>query len=211
MRAVRPTPEPYHLCPMNAPDQRHENTSAHDAAAPPRVCIVVSRYNTTVTGNLRSAAISAYESRFGGDAGAFLGIVEAPGAFELTAIATAAVECGAYDGVVTLGCVIRGETDHDRYISQAVASGLTSLTVQTGIPVAFGVITANTPAQALARAGGPDGAGPGNKGTEAMDALLDAIDAMRHVYDSADRGRPASFETSRSSTDKAAAIAGRSM
>jgi 6,7-dimethyl-8-ribityllumazine synthase len=134
-----------------------------------------------------------------------LGIVEAPGAFELTAIAAAAIDSGAFDGVVTLGCVIRGETDHDRYISQAVANGLTTLTIQTGVPVAFGVITANTPGQALARAGGEKG----NKGAEAMDALLDAIDAMRHLYDAAADAEPASFAVSRTSPDKAA-TAGRS-
>ncbi len=169
-------------------------------AGPPRVCLVVSRYNDSVTGPLRAAAIGAFRDRFGEGADTHLGVVEAPGAFELVAIATAAVESGAYDGVVTLGCVIRGETDHDRYISQAVASGLAALTVQTGIPVAFGVITANTPAQAAARAGGDKG----NKGAEAMDALLDAIDAMRHVYDTAADGGVAGFSLTRSSTDKAA-------
>lgn len=176
--------------------------SQDDHAKPglPRVCIIVSRYNETVTGPMRTAAVAAFRARFPATADSVLGIVEAPGAFELTALASAAIDSGAYDGVVTLGCVIRGETDHDRYISQAIAAGLTNLTVQTGIPVAFGVITANTPEQALARAGGAKG----NKGAEAMDALLDTIDAMHHLYDSAADSTPADFVISRPSTDKAA-------
>lgn len=178
---------------------------SHAGQPAPRVCIVVSRYNDSVTGPMRDAAEAAYRARYAGADRVSLGVVEAPGAFELTSIASAAIDSGAYDGVVTLGCVIRGETDHDRYISQAVATGLTNLTIQTGVPVAFGVITANTPEQALARAGGEKG----NKGAEAMDALLDAIEAMRHVYDAAADGVPASFTVSRSSTDKAA-TAGRS-
>lgn len=154
---------------------------------------------------MRTAAVAAFRARYPTDAGSVLGVVEAPGAFELTALASAAIDSGAYDGVVTLGCVIRGETDHDRYISQAIAAGLTNLIIQTGIPVAFGVITANTPEQALARAGGEKG----NKGAEAMDALLDTIDAMQHLYDSAADSTPADFVISRPSTDKAASL-GRS-
>ena len=175
-------------------------TSNEIEQVPPRVCVLASRYNESVTGPMRQAAIDAYTARFGRATADSLGVVDAPGAFELVALATAAIESGAYDGVVALGCVIRGETDHDRYISQAVANGLAALTTQTGIPVAFGVITANTPEQAAARAGGAKG----NKGAEAMDALLDAIDGMRRLYDAAADGVPARFSLSTNPTDKAA-------
>ena len=194
---------------MDTPATQHHSLRDDADQPAPRVCIVVSRYNDSVTRPLRMAAIAAYHARFGPDSGACLGVVEAPGAFELTALASAAIDSGAYDGVVTLGCVIRGETDHDRYISQAVATGLTTLTIQTGVPVAFGVITANTPEQALARAGGADGKTGSNKGAEGMDALLDTLDAMRHIHDAAADGEPLAYHSSAPSPDKAA-HAGRS-
>ena len=178
-----------------------QSSEGHAQPGLPRVCIIVSRYNESITGPMRTAAVAAFRARYPADVGPVLGVVEAPGAFELTTLAAAAIVSGAYEGVVTLGCVIRGETDHDRYISQAIATGLANLTIQTGIPVAFGVITANTPEQALARAGGKKG----NKGAEAMDALLDTIDAMHHLYGSAADSIPADFVISRTSTDKAAA------
>lgn len=198
-RAASAGTQPYHPSPMDT--GRHENKASHEAVpSPPRVCVVVSRYNDTVTGPMRRAAIETYRTRFGDAQGTVLGMVDAPGTYELTALATAAIECGLYDGVVALGCVIRGETDHDRYISQAVATGLTELTIQTGIPVAFGVITANTPEQATARAGGAKG----NKGAEAMDAVLSAIFGIRHLYESAANGIAANYSLNQPSTDKAA-------
>jgi len=144
--------------------------------SPPAVCIIVSRYNGSVTTRLREGAERAYRGRFP-DAPAPV-VVEAPGTFELPALASAAIESGRFDGVVALGCVIRGETDHDKYIAQAVANALSVLSVQTVAPVGFGVLTVNTPEQARARAGGEDGQGPGNKGVEAMEAVLDSISAM---------------------------------
>ncbi len=164
---------------------------------PPAVCVVVSRYNDTVTSRLRSGAEGAYRARFG--AGGALAVVEAPGAFELAALSSAAIDTGLFDGVVALGCVIRGETDHDRYISQAVADAIALLSVQTGVPVAFGVLTVNEPAQAEARAGGSKG----NKGAEAMEALLDTIAATRHLAACAERGEAGDFSLSRAAPDKA--------
>lgn len=81
---------------------------------------------------------------------------------------------GKVRGVLALGCIIKGETDHDRYIAQAVAEGLVNLTLLTGVPAAFGVLTVNTIEQAKERSGGA----LGNKGAEAMDALLDTIDQI---------------------------------
>ncbi|MBM91654.1 MAG: 6,7-dimethyl-8-ribityllumazine synthase [Phycisphaerae bacterium] len=134
--------------------------------------IVVSRYNTSVTGVMLEGAIGAYVAR-GGDESK-LAVLEVPGAYELTAVAAAAAGSEMYDAVVCLGCIIKGETEHDRHIAGAVAHGLTEITLATGVPVAFGVLTTNTNEQALARAGGDKG----NKGGEAMDAALDAADAI---------------------------------
>ena len=82
---------------------------------------------------------------------------------------------GDFDAVVALGCIISGETDHDRHIASAVATGLTMITVDTSVPVAFGVLTCRTLEQALARAGGDRG----NKGAEAMAAAIETARTLR--------------------------------
>lgn len=169
--------------------------SSGDAAA--RVLVAVSRYNASVTDAMLEGAIEAYTDRF--HAGESLEIVAVPGAFELTAAARAGALSGRFDGVVALGCIIRGETSHDRYIASAVAHGLTSLTVGTGVPVAFGVLTVDTAAQARARAGGTKG----NKGREAMEALLDTLEAVRAIQTGDAPGSPRSRV--RTIPDKAAA------
>jgi len=134
--------------------------------------VVVSRYNETVTSAMLAGAVAAYLARGGSEDE--LAILESPGAFELVSIARAAAMSEMYASVVCLGCVIKGETEHDRHISAAVANGLAEISVATGIPVAFGVLTVNTNEQALARAGGEKG----NKGAEAMGAALDASAAI---------------------------------
>lgn len=181
------------------PDPHLDPASGSDG--PPTVCVIVSRYNGSVTRRLRDGAERAYRGRFG--EGGRLVFIDAPGTFELAALSAAACDTGIYDGVVALGCVIRGETDHDRYISQAVASALAALPAQMGVPVAFGVITANTTEQAETRSGGTGGMG--NKGVEAMDALLDTIEAVDHLLATAERGEPTSFALDRISADKAGA------
>jgi 6,7-dimethyl-8-ribityllumazine synthase len=139
------------------------------------VAILVSRYNESVTGAMLAGAVEAYAER-GGDPAA-LTIVEAPGAYELVALANAAAD--RHKAVVCLGCIIRGETPHDEHIARAVAHGLAEVTIKTGVPVAFGVLTTLDAAQAKARASGKKG----NKGAEAMHAALDAAEgvaALRH-------------------------------
>ena len=173
----------------------------------PAVAIVVSSYNASITDVLLAGAQEAYVRR-GGDAG-MLEVVRAPGAFELTALSHAAASTGRFAGVCALGCIIRGETSHDRYIAEAVAQGLTSVTILTGRPVAFGVLTVDTPAQARARAGGAKG----NKGAEAMDALLDTLDAIVGLHDGRHGGRhsgsTAGSTSSAAKPDKAAGAVGR--
>lgn len=175
--------------------QNQYETGGAGGAGGPSVCIVVSRYNDSITSILREGAERAYRERFPG--GPEPVVAEAPGVFELPVIASAAVESGRFDGVVALGCVVRGETDHDRYISHAVANALAILSAQAVQPVAFGVLTVNSPEQARARA---DGA-KGNKGAEAMAAALDSIEAMAGLLGFADDGEP--FRIGRELTDKA--------
>lgn len=144
-----------------------------------RIALVVSRYNAAVTDALRAGALRAYAAR-GGDPSTIL-IAETPGAYELTAVCLAAAGRPDIAGVVALGCIVQGETIHDEVLAHAVAWGLTDVTLKTGKPIGFGVLTVRDAEQARARAGGEHG----NKGEDAMHALLDAIAAIDHL-----RGAP---------------------
>jgi 6,7-dimethyl-8-ribityllumazine synthase len=149
-------------------------------ASSPRIALVVSQYHASITGRLEAGARAALVD--GGLPPEAVTTYAVPGAYELAQAAQRVAETGRYAAVVCLGCVIRGETPHFEYIAQAAAQGITRAAQQTGVPVAFGVLTTHTVEEALARAG--DGAG--NKGREAAEAAL----AMARLY--ADLGaRPA--------------------
>jgi 6,7-dimethyl-8-ribityllumazine synthase len=146
-----------------------------------RIAIVTSVYHEPITSSLEQAAREAFH-----EAGGLpdrLIVHHSPGAFELTSICRGLViDRGSRtpDAVIALGCVITGETPHDRYICHSVAQGLTNLTLQSGIPIAFGLLTCNTMDQAVARSGGDHG----NKGREAMHAAI----RTAHVIRSLDAG-----------------------
>ena len=136
-------------------------------ASPFRFAVIVSRFNEAVTTSLRDAAVAALK-----EAGAADGHVQqfsVPGAFEIPQAARAAAESGRFDAVVCLGCIIRGETPHFEYIASAVAHGITDAAGDTGVPMAFGVLTTDDEAQARARSG----PGPDNKGREAAAAAIE--------------------------------------
>jgi 6,7-dimethyl-8-ribityllumazine synthase len=140
-----------------------------------RFAIVVSKYNDFVTDRLQAGALETLAA-----AGVRLDditIVKVPGAFEIPLAAQHAAESGRFDAVVCLGCVIRGETPHFDYICSAVAHGLTHASSETGIPMAFGVLTTNSAEQALARAGD----GPGNKGREAAQAAIEMAEVLSQI------------------------------
>jgi 6,7-dimethyl-8-ribityllumazine synthase len=141
---------------------------------------VVSVYNGTITDELRRGAERAYVQRMGGKgAGAAGGaeVIPAAGAFELLVLCREAAVCGRFAGVVALGCIIKGETSHDQHLASAVTSGLAQLTIATGVPIGLGVLTVNTIRQARDRAAwvGASRSSKGNKGEEAMHALLDTL------------------------------------
>jgi 6,7-dimethyl-8-ribityllumazine synthase len=142
-----------------------------------RVAIVVSRYNAWITDRLLEGAVEEY-ARLGGDRSSLV-ILPAPGAFELPALTGAAVKSGEIDAVVALGCLIRGETRHDRVIADAVAGALAQISAG-GTPVGFGLLTVETAEQAEERAGGAYG----NKGAEAMQAAIltfHAAQSLKHA------------------------------
>ena len=132
-----------------------------------RFALVVSRFNEAITSRLMDGARAALL-----EAGAAPDRIVAymvPGAFELPQAARCAAETGRFEAVVCLGCVIRGETPHFEYISAAVAHGLMEAAGETGVPMAFGVLTTDSWEQAEARAGD----GRDNKGFEAAAAALE--------------------------------------
>ena len=168
---------------MATPRATHRSTSRREPGAP-ALAVIVSRYNASVTDRLLAGARDVY-AESGGNPLA-LRIIAAPGSYELPALALAAARTGKFRGVLALGCLIKGETSHDRYIAEAVAHGLMNVSLMTGVPAAFGVLTVDTPEQAEDRAGGSHG----NKGAEGMAALLDTvreIDALQTLGGDASR------------------------
>jgi 6,7-dimethyl-8-ribityllumazine synthase len=134
-----------------------------------RVAIAVSRYNDSVTSRLLDAAVATL--RAAGIADGSVDVAWVPGSFELSFAADRLAATGRYAAVLCLGAIIRGETSHDRHIAQAAAAGIEACGRSRGIPVLFGVLTCETLAQAVARAGG----GHGNKGHECAEAAIAMI------------------------------------
>lgn len=148
-----------------------------------RFAVIVARFNETITDSLRDAAAAALK-----EAGASsVQILAVPGAFEIPQAARAAAESGRFDAIVCLGCIVRGETPHFEYIASAVAHGITDAAGDTGVPMAFGVLTTDTVEQAAARSG----PGADNKGREAAAAAIEMAALYRAI--STASNRPSGF------------------
>ncbi len=139
-----------------------------------RVALVVARFNPQITRRLRDGARAALAAGAAADA---IEEFEVPGAFEIPFASHALASTGRFDAVVCLGCLIRGATPHFEYIASAVSHGLTSAAAETGVPMAFGVLTVNTEHEALERAA-PDRT---NKGWEAAVAALEMAHFTRRL------------------------------
>jgi len=140
-----------------------------------RFAVVVSRYNELVTERLLNGARACLLQH--GVAEGDVDVIYVPGAWELPGAALHAVQSGRYAAVVALGCVIRGETPHFDYVAGEASRGLAGVTMETGVPVGFGLLTTEDPDQALARAGGKKG----NKGWEAALSALEMADLFRKL------------------------------
>jgi 6,7-dimethyl-8-ribityllumazine synthase len=140
--------------------------------------IVVSEWNTRITHALYEGCFETLVKH--GASEQNIHTVQVPGSFELPAGAKILAGSKRFDAIICLGCVIKGETKHDEYINNAVATGLTGLSIASGIPFIFGVLTPNNMEQALDRAGGKHG----NKGVEA------AVTAIRMAALRKELGRP---------------------
>jgi 6,7-dimethyl-8-ribityllumazine synthase len=137
-----------------------------------RALVVVSRFNEGVTRRLCDGAVRVLE--LAGYDDARVDVVWVPGAFELPLAVKRGLAHGGYDIAVALGAVIRGETPHFDYVSSVASHGLMDVALHSGVPVGFGLLTCDTRAQAMARAGGE----AGNKGEEAAQAALDTAEAL---------------------------------
>jgi 6,7-dimethyl-8-ribityllumazine synthase len=140
-----------------------------------RLALVVARFNDDITARLRQGALAALDAA-GVDAH-HVAIFEVPGAFEVPLAARAAARTGRFDAVVCLGCVIRGATPHFEYVATAATQGILSTMLETGVPMAFGVLTTNSHAEAVERV--PDG--PANKGWEAAAAALEMARVLSRI------------------------------
>ena len=140
-----------------------------------RVAIAAARFNDFIVASLLKGATAAWLER-GGAADDLL-IARVPGAFELPVVARKLALSGRYDAVVALGCVIRGDTPHFEYVSGECAHGLQLASLETGVPVIFGVLTVETVDQALERAATT----AGNKGGESMAAALEMASLMARL------------------------------
>jgi 6,7-dimethyl-8-ribityllumazine synthase len=136
------------------------------------IAVVVSRYNEDVTKRLLRGALAALEGRGVDDPDVFW----VPGALELPVTALALAEKGGHDAIVCLGCVIRGETYHFEVVANQAAAGLMQVQLDTGVPIAFGVLTTEDRDQALARSGPKN-----NKGAEAADAAVEMANVLRGI------------------------------
>lgn len=145
------------------------------SAAGLRFAIVVSRFNEEITSGLFKGARAALAEASVRDEDII--VMHVPGAFEIPVAARRIADHGAVDAVIGLGCLIKGDTMHFEYIAAATSQGMMDVSTATGIPVAFGVLTAMTDRQAEERSAD----GPGNKGREAALAAVEMATLFRRV------------------------------
>jgi 6,7-dimethyl-8-ribityllumazine synthase len=140
-----------------------------------KVGVVVSRFNELLSNRLLSGATDAL-ARHGVDDGD-VDVAWVPGSFEIPLVAKRLAESGRYDAVVALGVVIRGGTPHFDYVASEVSKGIARASVESGVPVTFGVVTADTIEQAVERAGTKQG----NKGWDAALSAVEMANLMKKV------------------------------
>ena len=136
------------------------------------IAVVVSRYNEDVSKRLLRGALAALQERGVEDPDVFW----VPGALELPVAALALAEKGAHDAIVCLGCVIRGETHHFEIVANQSAAGLMQVMLDTGVPIAFGVLTTEDRDQAQARSGPKN-----NKGAEAAETAIEMANLLQSI------------------------------
>jgi len=140
-----------------------------------KYAIIVGRFNEFIGSKLLGGAIDTFVRH--GVAEEDIEIVWVPGAFEMPLIAKKLAKSGKYDGVICLGAVIRGATAHFDYVSGEVTKGIASVSLETEVPVIFGVLTTDTIEQAIERAGTK----AGNKGSEAAATAIEMANLLAEL------------------------------
>jgi len=140
-----------------------------------KIGIVVSRFNQFITEKLLDGALDGFKSHGGDDD--CVTVVRVPGAFEIPLLADRMAASGKYDALVCLGAVIRGDTPHFEYVSEAVTRGVGDAVRKHRIPIGFGVLTTNDVQQAMERAGSKDA----NKGYEALLTAVEMVNVIRQI------------------------------
>lgn len=140
-----------------------------------RIGIVVSRFNQFITEKLLEGALDGLKSHGGEDAS--ITVVRVPGAFEIPLALEKMAATGQYDALVCLGAVIRGDTPHFEYVSDAVTTGVSAAMRHYQIPIGFGVLTTNDSQQAMERSGSKDA----NKGYEAALTAVEMVNVVRQI------------------------------
>ena len=138
-----------------------------------RFGIVASRFNDLITRRLLSGAMDALRRH--GAKEEQIEVAWVPGGFELPLVAERLAESGKYDAVICLGAIIRGATPHFEYVASEAAKGIAQVSLRTGLPVIYGVVTADTIEQAVERAGTK----AGNRGTDAARSAIEMANLMR--------------------------------
>jgi 6,7-dimethyl-8-ribityllumazine synthase len=138
-----------------------------------RFAVVVSRFNSFITERLQGGALDALQRH--GVADDMIDVVKVPGSWEVPLVAGELARQHRYDAVICLACVIRGETPHFDYVAAEAAKGVAHVSAETGVPVAFGVLTTNTLEQAIDRAGTKSG----NKGFDAAMTAIEMANLLR--------------------------------
>lgn len=140
-----------------------------------KFCIVISRFNEFIGSKLLSGAID--ELRRHGVSEDNIDVIWVPGAFEIPIIAKKAAESGKYNAIITLGAVIKGSTSHYDYVCAEVSKGVAAVSLETCVPVIFGVLTTDNIEQAIERAGTK----AGNKGSDAAKSAIEMANLVKLV------------------------------
>jgi len=142
-----------------------------------KFCIVVSRFNEFITSKLLSGALD--ELKRHGVNESDIDIVWCPGAFEIPLVAKKCIKTNKYSALITLGAVIKGSTSHYDYVCAEVSKGIASVSLETGVPVIFGVLTTDNIEQAIERAGTK----AGNKGSDAAKSAIEMVSLFSKISD----------------------------
>ncbi len=140
-----------------------------------KIGIIASRFNEFITSKLVSGAEDCLKRH--GVSDSDMSVAWVPGAFEIPVIAKQMAKSGKYDAVICVGAVIRGATSHYDYVCAEVSKGIAAVSLDTGIPVLFGILTTDTIEQAIERAGTK----AGNKGTDCAMSALEMVNLMKNI------------------------------